>query len=83
LQIAVFGDKANSLALAKGDRCYVEGRLKLESWQGKDGQERQGLKVSAWRVERLGEIGKNKPAAARDDMKAGPLIAFRPHCVCK
>lgn len=71
MQIAVFGDKANSLAFAKGDRCYVEGRLKLESWQGKDGQERQGLKVSAWRVERLGEIGKNKPAAARDDMKAG------------
>ena len=67
----MFGDKANSLAMAKGDRCYVEGRLKLESWQGKDGQERQGLKVSAWRVERLGEIGKNKPAAARDDMKAG------------
>jgi hypothetical protein len=28
----------------------------------KDGQARSGLKVAAWKVERLGEIGKNKPA---------------------
>jgi single-stranded DNA-binding protein len=24
LQVAVFGDKANSIALGKGDRCYIE-----------------------------------------------------------
>src|SRR5262245_22506447 len=78
VQIAVFGDKANSLAIAKGDRVYVEGRLKLESWTGKDGVERQGLKVAAWKVERLGEIGKNKPGKP-DDVPANVQRVAHPH----
>src|SRR5262245_56000667 len=61
VQIVVFGDRANSLGVAKGDRAYVEGKLRLEAWTSKDGVERSGLKVSAWRIERLGEIGKSKP----------------------
>lgn len=56
-----FRDKATSLTVAKGDRVYVEGRLKLESWTAKDSAQRSGLKVAAWKVERIGEIGKNKP----------------------
>ena len=35
-------------------------RLKLENWTSKDGQARSGLKVAAWKVERLGEIGRRK-----------------------
>src|SRR5258708_26560087 len=63
LKLVVFGDRAQQLAghLHKCERVYVEGRLKLDTWTGKDGNERTGLKVAAWRVERLGEIGKNKP----------------------
>ena len=38
-------------------------RLKLENWTSKDGQARSGLKVAAWKVERLGEIGRDKPPA--------------------
>lgn len=59
---AVFGEGAQELAgrLHKGDRVYVEGRLTLRTWE-KDGQTHAGLNVAAWRVERLGEIGKNKP----------------------
>ena len=44
LKIVVFGDKATSLAVAKGNRVYCEGRLKLESWTSKDGKERSSLK---------------------------------------
>jgi single-strand DNA-binding protein len=64
LRISAFGERAQQLAghLKKGDRVYCEGRLKLETWTGNDGQQRTGIKVAAWRVERLGEIGKNKPA---------------------
>jgi single-stranded DNA-binding protein len=57
-RIAVFGDKATSLA--KGDRCYIDGRLKLESRTSRDGLSRSGLKVAAWKCE---PIAKNKPAA--------------------
>lgn len=71
LQIVMFGSRASSLTIVKGDKIYVEGRLKLEGWTGRDGVERQGLKVAAWRIERLGEIGKNKPAKpAKDDAPA-------------
>src|SRR5262245_639765 len=56
LRVAVFGEKATSLRVAKGDRVYVEGRIKLENWTGRDGQPRSGLKVAAWRLQRLGEI---------------------------
>ena len=40
----------------------MEGRLKLDTWTGKDGKERTCIKAAAWRVERVGEIGRNKPA---------------------
>jgi single-stranded DNA-binding protein len=64
VSVAVFEEKALALAgLAKGAEVYVEGRLSL-TWAGKDGQQRTGLSVSAWRVEVLGRIGKNRPAKA-------------------
>ncbi len=34
----------------------------MNTWEGKDGQPRTGLSVSAWRVEILGRIGKSRPA---------------------
>ena len=41
--------KARALAgLAKGAQVYVEGRLSLNAWTGKDGQQRTGLSVAAW-----------------------------------
>lgn len=31
--------------LKKGSSCFIEGRLKLDSWEGNDGQKRNKLKV--------------------------------------
>jgi single-strand DNA-binding protein len=64
VKVVAFGDRAQQLAghLHKGDKIYAEGRLKLDTWTGKDGEARTGLNVAAWRVEQLGQIGKNKPA---------------------
>ena len=59
--VVVFGDRATSFAISKGDKVYCEGRLKLESWTSKTGEAKPGLKVAAWKIERLGEIGRNKP----------------------
>ena len=63
LQVAVFGSRAEELAstLKKGDRIYAEGRLRLNSWQAKDGSQQFGLSVAAWRVEVLGQIGAKRP----------------------
>jgi single stranded DNA-binding protein len=44
----------------KGDRIYVEGSLTLATWQNSDGETKTGLAVSAWKVERLGNIGRNR-----------------------
>jgi single-strand DNA-binding protein len=61
LRVAVWGERAeelNTAGLAKGAECYVEGRLKLNTWNGPDGQQRSGLELSAWRVDVLGAIGR-------------------------
>jgi single-stranded DNA-binding protein len=65
VSVAVFEEKARALeGLAKGTELYVEGRLSLNTWTGKDGQQRTGLSVAVWRVEVLGRIGKSRPAKA-------------------
>jgi single-strand DNA-binding protein len=64
--IVTFGDRAHQLVqgLQRGNRVYVEGRLKLETWTSKDGVQKSGLKVSAWKIEKLAQIGANKSAPA-------------------
>jgi hypothetical protein len=59
VRVAVFGALATRLypELKKGTEVYCEGRLKLDSWTGRDGRERSGLRVAAAKVEVLGRIG--------------------------
>jgi single-stranded DNA-binding protein len=62
VSVAVFGNAVETAAeLKKGDRCYIEGTIRLDSWQGNDGLERHGLSVAAFKCERTHNIGKNKP----------------------
>jgi single-strand DNA-binding protein len=62
LQVACFGEIAEHLVstVRKGDRIYCEGTLRLNSWTDRDGQPRSGLPVAAWKVEKLGQIGRSK-----------------------
>src|SRR5262245_38198979 len=64
VQVACFADKAEEVAatLRKGDRCYCEGTLKLQQWTDREGQQRAGLSVAAWRVQAIGQIGQRKPS---------------------
>jgi single-stranded DNA-binding protein len=64
VSIAVFEEKARALAgLAKGVEVYVEGRLSVNVWTGKDGTQ----------VMPLGQIGQRKPKVqSRDEYE-------RPH----
>ena len=53
VSVAVFGKAAETAAeLKKGDRCYIEGAIKLDTWRGNDGTERHSLAVSAFKVEK-------------------------------
>ncbi len=69
LKVTVFGDKAESLAdqVQKGAECYVEGRLKLAKWQSREGAERSGLELLAWRVD-----------PPRPDRPSGPAAPAAP-----
>jgi single-stranded DNA-binding protein len=72
VKVAAFSDVARRccLDLKKGSRCYVEGALRLTTWQDKTtGEQRHGLEL-AWHVTRA---GKNKPAKPR----SGRAMRFR------
>jgi single-stranded DNA-binding protein len=57
----VFGQAADITAkFKKGDRCYVEGSIKIDTWTGNDGTERHGLSVASFKCERTHAIGRNR-----------------------
>jgi single-stranded DNA-binding protein len=59
VSVAVFGAAAKAAGqLLKGDRVYVEGSIKLDSWRGKDGVERNGLSVTSFMIEQTHMIGR-------------------------
>jgi Single-strand binding protein family len=53
-----FGETAERRSghVIKGDKLYVEGDLCLNDSTDREGKQRTGSTVAAWRVERLGEI---------------------------
>ena len=69
MRVAVWGEQAEQLhragALTKAAEVYVEGRVRLDEWSGPDGAARCGLKLSAWRCEVLGAIGRRAPRPPR------------------
>jgi len=77
VEIEAWGRTAEVIGqyLTKGSPCYIEGRLKFESWQDKEGQKRSKLKVVAEKVQFIGanrkkdgggEQGGGKPGEASD-----------------
>ena len=66
VSVAVFGKAAEAAAdLKKGDRVYIEGSIKVDSWRGSDGTERHGLSVAAFKCEPTHQIGRNRPRRER------------------
>jgi len=56
LDIVVWGKQAENCHkfLAKGRQIFVEGRLKMDSWENKDGQRRNKIQVVADTIQFLG-----------------------------
>lgn len=67
VSVAVFGKAAETaVQLKKSDRCYIEGTIKIEYWKSRDGVDRHGLSVAAFKCEpthRIGRQRKRKSAA--------------------
>ena len=62
VSVAVFGKAAETAAeLEKGDRCYCEGTIKIDTWRGNDGTDKHGLSVSSFKIEKTHQIGRNRP----------------------
>ena len=77
VQVAVFGELAESGKFDKGTRVYIEGRLRLSTWSGKDGQERVGLNVVATHVQALGQIGQKRALVKKTAASASPVGQLR------
>ena len=70
VSVAVFGKAAEAAGgLKKGDRCYVEGSVKINAWRGQDNIERHELSVAAFKCVQTHLIGRNKPKRESDDSK--------------
>jgi single-stranded DNA-binding protein len=68
VSVAVFGKAAEAAGgLKKGDRCYVEGTIKINAWRGQDGVERHELSVAAFKCMQTHLIGRNKPKRESGD----------------
>jgi len=48
----------------QGGKVYFEGLLRLNHWRINDGQDRTDINITAWKLEKLGAIGKNRPKPA-------------------
>ena len=61
--------------LVKGRACFVEGRLKLDTWDDKDGQKRSKLKVVADSVQFLDSGNRGGNAHGEGSVPAGEPMA--------
>jgi single-strand DNA-binding protein len=57
--------------MTKGRPVFIEGRLKLDSWEGKDGQKRSKLRVVMENFQFLGSGGGERSAGDRPERAAG------------
>ena len=74
VRIVVWGKQAQSCAqyLSKGMPILVEGRLQLDSWETKEGEKRNQLKVQAERVQFLGRTKSSEGGEFGAAGAAGP-----------
>jgi len=79
VQVAVFEPLVDELPpdLEKGEKVYVEGKLKLHRWEDAKGA-RSSLQVAASRVLVLDRIGRRRKAARRKSVEEGETAEKAP-----
>ena len=73
VSVMYFGTDASDLApkMLKNARCYVEGQLRLDTWEQQDGTKRSGLSAMSFHC-RIPAIGRNKPKRENADKATSP-----------
>ena len=76
----VYGKSAEAVSqhLQKGDQVYIEGRLKAEMWDGRDGEKRLTLNINTSDVQFLGKRRRNGDGTAAEapgEAKAGDEVS--------
>ncbi|MCK4908622.1 MAG: single-stranded DNA-binding protein [Planctomycetes bacterium] len=73
IDITVWGKQAENCAeyLKKGRTAFVDGRLEMDTWEGKDGQKRSKIRVVAMSVQFIGGP-RSESAGARSTGKSTP-----------
>jgi single-strand DNA-binding protein len=76
VDVTVWGRTAEVMSeyLSKGSPVFIEGRLKLDSWEAQDGQKRSKLKVICERMQMVGGRGQGGQGGAEG---TGPRPAAR------
>ena len=77
VDVTVWGRTAEVMSeyLSKGSPVFIEGRLKLDSWETQDGQKRSKLKVVCERMQLIGARGQGGQGGAEG---GGKRPAARP-----
>lgn len=75
VDVTVFGRRADALNryLSKGTKVAIEGKLRFEQWEAKDGSRRSKLSVVADEVELMGGR-ESKPAPAPAPAPPAPSV---------
>jgi len=62
------GDLCNQY-LAKGSQCLVQGRVRIETWTAKNGEEKSGMSITADKVQFLGSkpVGQGEKIPAQGE----------------
>lgn len=84
IDVTVWGRTAEVMSeyLSKGSPVFIEGRLKLDSWEGQDGQKKSKLRVVCERMQLIGSKGQGgqnggpRPAARGQNMQRGPASQY-------
>jgi single-strand DNA-binding protein len=64
--------------LKKGDTAYIEGKIRTEEWQDKEGNNRTTMRIRATNLTLLGGNRRaegNEPSAANAPMERKPIVA--------
>lgn len=80
VSILAFGSLADEWNdnLSKGSKVYVEGQLRLETFKGRDGEERQSLKILADLIRPMGARHRAETRKANRKRSDGPGAAPTP-----
>ena len=79
-RLEVWGNLANvaETIIKKGDRICIEGKIRTEKWEDKEGNARTSVKIKVERIELLGKRREEVEAKAEQEAKQDPKGKKKP-----